>query len=166
MQEHKDPETERERLNRELIELLTELRVTLPGVQVLFAFLLAIPFAKGFATTTRSQRDVFFAALATAMVAIVLLMAPSAYHRILFRHHDKDRLIRHANRLAISGTVALALSLALSFYLVTQYVFDDTLASVAVAVALGLIIVFWYAVPLWIRATDKPQPPRAGTHNP
>lgn len=107
-------ESEQRRVNRELIELLNELRVALPGVQVLFAFLLAIPFAKGFPRTTRLERDAFFGALASAMAATVLLMAPSAYHRILFRHHDKEQLIRHANRLAIAGTTALAVALAIS----------------------------------------------------
>lgn len=146
-------EGEKQRLDRELIELLNELRVALPGVQVLFGFLLAIPFAKGFATTTRFERDVFLGALASAMVAIILLMAPSAYHRILFRHHDKELLIRHANRLAISGTIALALALALSLMLVTRYVFDDTLACIVSGLALGLLVTLWYLLPIWIRIT-------------
>lgn len=146
-------ETEAQRVNRELIELLNELRVALPGVQVLFAFLLAIPFAKGFATTTEVQRDVFFAALASTVVATVLLMAPSAYHRILFRHHDKELLIKHANRLAIVGTIALGVSLATSSFLVVDYVFNGTLAGVAAGVTLGLIAALWYALPIWIRLT-------------
>ena len=100
-------ETDRDRLNRELLELLNELRVALPGVQVLVAFLLAIPFARGFATTTRFERNLYFGALVSALIATVLLMAPSAYHRVLFRHHDKELLIRHANRLAIAGIIAL-----------------------------------------------------------
>jgi hypothetical protein len=78
-------ESEKERVDRELIELLNELRVALPGVQVLFAFLLTIPFARGFPGTTRAERDVYFVALVSAVVSTVLLMAPSAYHRILFR---------------------------------------------------------------------------------
>jgi hypothetical protein len=146
-------ETEPQRVNRELIELLNELRVALPGVQVLFAFLLAIPFAKGFATTTRFQRDVFFAALGSAMFATILLMAPSAYHRILFRHHDKELLIRHANRLAIAGTIALGVSLAISLFLVADYVFNGTLAGLAAGVTLGLIAAVWYGLPIWIRLT-------------
>jgi hypothetical protein len=146
-------ENERERVNRELIELLNELRVALPGVQVLFAFLLAIPFAKGWASTTDFEHDLYFAALGSAMVATVLLMAPSAYHRVLFRYHDKELLIRHANRLAIAGTVALALALAISLMLVTEYVFDRTLATVAGGVTIGLVVVLWYALPMWIRLT-------------
>ncbi len=144
-------ESERERINRELIELLNELRVALPGVQVLFAFLLTIPFAKGFAATTRFERDLYFAALAAAMVATILLMAPSAYHRVLFRHHDKELLIRHANRLAIAGMFALAVALAISLFLVTEFVFGSTLAGIAAGLTLALIGVLWYALPIWIR---------------
>ena len=83
-------------------------------MQVLVAFLLAIPFARGFATTTTFEQDLYFGALSSALVATVLLMAPSAYHRVLFRHHDKELLIRHANRLAIAGIIALGISLALN----------------------------------------------------
>lgn len=144
-------ESERERVNRELIELLNELRVALPGVQVLFAFLMTIPFAKGFATTTRFERDLYFGALAASVVATVLLMAPSAYHRVLFRHHDKELLIRHANRLAIAGMLALAVAFAISLFLVSDYVFDSTLAALAAGTTLGLIIALWYALPIWIR---------------
>ena len=144
-------ESEQERLDRELIELLNELRVALPGVQVLFAFLLTIPFAKGFSSTTRLERDLYFGALASAIVATVLLMAPSAYHRVLFRHHDKELLIRHANRLAIAGMFALAVALAISFFLVSDYVFNSTLAGVAAGLMLGFISVLWYALPIWIR---------------
>jgi hypothetical protein len=146
-------ENEKQRLDRELMELLNELRVALPGVQVLFAFLLAIPFAKGFPTTTKFERDVFLCALASSMAATILLMAPSAYHRILFRHHDKELLIRHANRLAIAGTIALALALVLSLLLVTQYVFSDTVAGIAGGLAVGLVAALWYLLPLWIRLT-------------
>lgn len=144
-------ESEQQRINRELIELLNELRVALPGVQVLFAFLLAIPFAKGFPTTTKLQRDAFFGALASAMAATVLLMAPSAYHRILFRHHDKELLIRHANRLAIAGTAALAVALAISMFLVTDYVFGSILASLSAAASAAAISALWFLAPLWIR---------------
>jgi uncharacterized protein DUF6328 len=152
---HVDQESETERVNRELIELLNELRVALPGVQVLFAFLLTMPFAKGFATTTPLQRDVFFLSLASAVVATILLLAPSAYHRILFRQHDKDRLLRHANSLALAGMAALAVALASSLFVVVDYVFGAPLAGVATAVCGGLIAVLWCAVPIWIRATDR-----------
>jgi hypothetical protein len=146
-------ESERQRVNRELIELLNELRVALPGVQVLFAFLLTIPFARGWSTTTRTQRDLYAVALASATVAIILLMAPGAYARILFRHADKELLIRHANRLAIAGMIALAVALAVSLLLITDYVFDGVLAGIASGLVFGLVAVLWYGIPLWIRLT-------------
>jgi hypothetical protein len=152
-EESSERESSDERVNRELIELLNELRVALPGVQVLFAFLLTIPFARGFPATSRAERDLYFGALTSAMVATVLLMAPGAYHRILFRHHDKELLIRHANRLAIAGMLALAVALSLSLFLVTEYVFSDTVASLASSIIVGLIFVLWYALPMWIRLT-------------
>ncbi len=144
-------ETEKERVDRELIELLNELRVALPGVQVLFAFLLTIPFARGWPQTTSTQRDVYFVALLAAVVSTVLLMAPSAYHRILFRHHDKERLLFHANRLAIAGMAALAIALGASLYLVSDFVFDAETAAIATGLGGGLVLLLWYAIPLWIR---------------
>ena len=93
------------RLDRELIELLNELRVALPGVQVLFAFLLIVPFSKGFPQVSESEQIVYLAAVLCTMLSTVLLVAPTTYHRIRFRDHDKKRLIYTANRLAIAGTV-------------------------------------------------------------
>jgi hypothetical protein len=78
-------------------------------------------------------------------------MAPSAYHRILFRHHDKELLVRHANRLAIGGMLALAIALAISLFLVSDYVFSSMVAAVAAGATLVLIAVLWYALPIWIR---------------
>ena len=89
------------RLDRELIELLNELRVALPGVQVLFAFLLTVPFSQRFAQTTEFQRDVYFSALMSVAVATALLITPSAFHRIRFRRRDKAYLLRVANRFAM-----------------------------------------------------------------
>ncbi len=144
-------ESDRDRLNRELLELLNELRVALPGVQVLVAFLLAIPFARGFATTTKFERTLYFGALASALVATVLLMAPSAYHRVLFRHHDKELLIRHANRLAIAGIFALGVSLTINLYFVSQYVFGGGPAAIATLAFIALIALLWFVLPVWIR---------------
>src|SRR3954467_4756980 len=96
-------ETKQERINRELIELLNELRVALPGVQFLFAFLLIVPFQQTVASITDFQRDVYFTALASAAVATALLIAPAAQHRVLFRQHDKEALLRRSNRSSIAG---------------------------------------------------------------
>jgi hypothetical protein len=144
-------ESEKERVDRELIELLNELRVALPGVQVLFAFLLTIPFARGFPQTTEAERDIYFVALVSAVISTVLLMAPSAYHRILFRQQTKEQLLMHGNVLAIAGMASLAVSLGTSLFLVAHYVFDSTTAAVVTAIAAVGIAVLWYVVPLWIR---------------
>src|ERR671939_880094 len=97
----------REDLNRELIELLNELRVALPGVQVLFAFLLAVPFANGWQRVTEFQKDVFFVAFIATAVSSALLIAPSAYHRLNWRREDKGEIVEAGNRLTIAGLLAL-----------------------------------------------------------
>ena len=104
----RDEETPKERANRELIELLNELRVVLPGVTVLLAFLLAVPFAKGWTRVTHFQRDVFVVAFLATAVSVALLAAPSSYHRLRFRQGNKERLVRIGNRLAIAGITAFA----------------------------------------------------------
>src|SRR5213595_3851650 len=96
-------ETPKERADRELIELLNELRVALPGVQVLFAFLLAVPFANGWTRVTDLQRDVFFVAFLATAAASILLIAPSSYHRLRWREGDKEHMLVTSNRLAIAG---------------------------------------------------------------
>jgi hypothetical protein len=147
-------ESEKERVDRELIELLNELRIALPGVQVLFAFLLTIPFSRGWPQTTKLEHDLFFLALLSAVASTVLLMAPSAYHRILFRSRSKERLLFHANRIAIAGMASLAVSLGASLYLVAEYVFGSAAAATVTGIAGALVALLWYAVPLWIRVRD------------
>src|SRR5438309_6046704 len=98
-----DEESQKERRDRELIELLNELRVALPGVQVLFAFLLIVPFSNGFPRMTSLQRDVYFVAFLCALVSAVLLIAPSIHHRLRFRAQYKEQLLLRANRLTIVG---------------------------------------------------------------
>ena len=96
-------ETPKERADRELIELLNELRVVLPGVTVLLGFLLAVPFARGWTRVTGFQRDVFVVAFLSTAVSVALLAAPSSYHRLRFRTGNKERMVRIGNRLAIAG---------------------------------------------------------------
>src|ERR1700758_3067808 len=105
MADKADPvdESPKERADRELIELLNELRVVLPGVTVLFAFLLAVPFAKGWSEVTPFQRDVFLVAFLATGVAVAFLTAPSSYHRLRFRAGNKARLVETASRLTIVG---------------------------------------------------------------
>jgi predicted membrane channel-forming protein YqfA (hemolysin III family) len=139
-------ETPKQRHDRELIELLNELRVALPGVQVLFAFLLAVPFAQGWKQTTDFQQDVFFVAFLATAVASALLIAPSAYHRLRWRVEDKGRIVRIANRLAIAGLFFLAVSILSCVLFVTDFIFDTTKAIVT-TVALGVVfVVLWYGL--------------------
>ena len=147
-------ETREERVNRELMELLNELRVALPGVQFLFAFLLVVPFQQGATRMTDLQRDVYFATLVAAVVATALLIAPAAQHRALFRQPDKEELLRRSNRNAFLGLTVLALALVSAVLLVTDVLFSLPLAVVsagAVAVLLGWL---WIGSPIVQRARD------------
>ena len=143
-----------ERLNRELIELLNELRVALPGVQVLFAFLLAVPFTNRFARLTDLQRDVFFFSLLSTMVGTALLIAPTAYHRLRWRQHDKEQMLRTSNRLSIAGTVALAAAMTSAVFLIADVLYGSTLTAVFTASTAGVIARFWYGLPLLRRLQD------------
>jgi hypothetical protein len=147
-----DRESPEERRNRELIELLNELRVALPGVQVLFAFLLAIPFANGFPKLSELDRDVYFVALVSTMVSTALLITPSAYHRFVFRQHDKEQLLETSNRLTIAGLGVLAVAMTCSIFVIADFLFKRPMTitvTVLTAVVFGL---FWYALPLGRRA--------------
>ncbi len=152
-------EDRQERLNRELIELLNELRVALPGVQVLFAFLLVVPFNQGWTKLTDFQRDVYFATLLVAAVATGLLIAPAAQHRVLFRQHDKEALLRRSNRSAFLGLTVLALAIVGAILLVTDVLFDLTLAWSTAAVVGALLVWWWIAVPYWKRAHNEQDDP-------
>ena len=148
-------ETHQERINRELMELLNELRVALPGVQFLFAFLLVVPFSQGVDQLTDFQRDVYLLALLAAAIATALLIAPAAQHRVLFRQRDKDALLRRSNRSAFAGLVVLALAVCSALLLVVDVLFSRALAwTVAGAVAV-LLTWWWLAVPLWSRSRSE-----------
>lgn len=147
-------ETRDERLNRELIELLNELRIALPGVQVLFAFLLTVPFSGRFETLGDAQRGLYFATFVGTAVATVLFMAPAAYHRIQFRQRDKERMIRTSNRFAIVGTIFLASSITSAASLITELLFGPLAAFGIAAATLALVVWVWYAIPLSRRVRD------------
>ena len=154
-------ETRQERVNRELMELLNELRVALPGVQFLFAFLLIVPFSQGVDELTGFQRDVYLVALVAAAIATALLIAPAAQHRVLFRQQDKEALLRRSNRSAFAGLVVLALAVCSALLLVVDVLFYRTLAwTVSLAVA-ALLAWWWLAVPLWARSRSEDE--RSGT---
>ena len=144
-------EKSEEDLDRELIELLNELRVALPGVQVLFAFLLTVPFSNGYSRISAIQRDVYFVALLCAAVATILLIAPSTYHRILFRRGEKRQLLEVGNRFTISGTVFLGLSMCASIFVITDALYHvPTAVTVALLSLVGFASV-WYLLPIWRR---------------
>ena len=141
-------EGERERVNRELIELLNELRVALPGVQVMFAFLLAVPFASGWQQTTGFQRDVFYATLLATAVSAALLIAPSAYHRLAFREGQKKSMLFDANKMTIAGIGFLALAMIGVIVLITDVLYGATAVVVAGVAAALLFGIAWFAFPL------------------
>jgi hypothetical protein len=147
-------ESKEERVNRELIELLNELRVALPGVQVLFAFLLAVPFTQRFQQLTDGQEYAFFISLLCTTAGSVLLIAPSAYHRLRFRDRDKEQMLYTANRLAIAGTLFLAVAMTSAVYLVTDLVFQAGLTVVVTVLAGATFGWFWYGLPLVRKAQD------------
>ena len=150
-----DGESRKERVNRELIELLNELRVALPGVQFLFAFLLIVPFQQKVDQLTDFQRDVYFVALAAAVLASALLIAPAAQHRILFRQQDKEALLQRSNRSAIAGLLALGLAICAALLLVVDVLFSLPLAW-ATSGALAVLLAWWWlAVPLWKRGRNQ-----------
>ena len=136
------------RLDRELVELLQELRVVLPGVQVLFAFLLTVPFTQKFGELDTTDRAVYFAALMLTAASSAFLIAPSVYARVVFRQHSKDRLLAMANPMVIVGSVLLAGAMGCAVYLVADVIYDAGTAALATGVVMGLIVIVWYLVPL------------------
>ena len=148
-------ESKDERLDRELIEFLNELRVALPGVQVLFAFLLGVPFTQRFSQVTDLQKDVYFVTFLCAAVATALLIAPSAYHRLEWRQGDKEHLLIVSNRFAIAGTTFLALSISGTVFVVTDMLFNETSAAVVAGLTAAFFGWFWYGLPLLRRLTSR-----------
>lgn len=145
-------ESDGERIDRELMELLQELRVALPGVQVLFAFLLTVPFAQGFTTVTNFQRNVFFAVLCLTAISAAFLIGPSAWHRAHFRQRDKEHLLLTSNRLMIVGLVTLALAMIGAVVLIADYAFGGTLAVISLVAGLAIFGGLWAVLPLRRRA--------------
>jgi hypothetical protein len=150
--EHERPQDrsdeEQERLNRQMMELLNELRVAMPGVQVLFGFLLTVPFQQRFAQVSDFQRTVYFVTLLAASVATAFLIAPSAYHRVMFEQHDKPNIIHIGTAQLLVGLAALALAMNGAVLLVTDVLFDAGTVAVAVAVLASLYLTLWFGFPL------------------
>jgi hypothetical protein len=149
-------ETEAERDDRNLIELLQELRVAGLGVQVLFGFLLSLPFTTRFVQLNHAQRELYVASLLLAAISTALLLAPVAYHRLVFRHHQKEQLVKDANILAILGLAAVGLAISASVLLVVSYVDPGFIATVMTVLTLCLFAVLWFVLPLVRRRTRFP----------
>jgi Flp pilus assembly protein TadB len=139
-----DPKARRD---RELGELMQELRVALPGVQVLFAFLLTVPFQQGYSRLDPSERRVYFAAVIATAISSLLLIAPAANHRLLFREGTKERLLHAANRVVIAGLFMLAVGIGLALYLVSTVVYGTTVAVVTSALVATLTVFTWFVFP-------------------
>ncbi|MGH3091460.1 MAG: DUF6328 family protein [Gaiellaceae bacterium] len=142
-------------LDQEWGELVEEHRLAMPGIQVLFAFLLILPFQNRFEELTQNQVYVYFSALVGAAIAIVLLISPTAVHRIRWRQQDKEALLQLATRTAIAATVFIAASMTASVYLVTDVLFSASVTVPVTVVLAAAFAGFWYVLPLVRRARDR-----------
>jgi hypothetical protein len=148
-------ESEKKRVDRELIELLNEIRVALPGVQVLFAFLFAAPFQQGWAHISDVQSRVFLASFFSAGLATAFLIAPTTFHRLTFRMGNKEQLLRMGNVFTLLGTFFLALAMSLALFVVVSLVIDDLWAALASVATMTVLILLWYVAPLWLRTSGQ-----------
>jgi len=150
-----DRESPKQRHDRELIELLNELRVALPGVQVLFAFLLAVPFSRGYPKVTQFEKVAFFVSLVTTALSSALLIATPSFHRLRFRVEDKGRIVVLGNRLAIAGFFFLAVAMVSAVLMVTAFLFGRA-AGIATAAAMGVVFAaLWYGLALRAWVTER-----------
>ena len=150
-------ESEEERADRNLSDLLQELRVALPGVQVLFAFLLTVPFSQRFSDLSSFEEKLYFGVLISTALATVLLTAPTVGHRILFRRQQKEYLVTVANNLALVGLLLLALAISGAIALISSFLFGTTTALVSTAVLVIAFAGFWYLGPIMRRAQLPPR---------
>jgi O-antigen/teichoic acid export membrane protein len=140
-------ETETERADRNFGDILQELRVAQTGVQILFAFLLTIPLQARFTTLDEYHKDVFVTALVCASLATACIIAPVAYHRVMFRKHMKTSVVNAAARLAVAGLLFLGLAIVASVYLVLDLVLGRSPATVMAAVLAAVLVTLWLVMP-------------------
>jgi len=151
-------ETELQRLDRNYAELLQELRVAQTGPQILFAFLLTLAFTQRFSAVTAFQRGLYFVTLLLAAAAASLLIAPVSVHRLVFRQHEKDRLVDVANRLAIAGLLSLCLAIVGVLWFITDVLYGHLPGLATALVSAGWFGFFWYALPLrWLARPRRRQ---------
>ena len=139
---------EQEKRDRQMLELLNELRVALPGVQILFAFLLTVPFAQGFQRVTSTQRALFYATLLATTASTICLIAPSAAHRLRFHRSDRAYLIESANKLLIVGLCFLAIAIVLAVILITDFLYNGAVVWVSPAAVAIALVGLWFVRPL------------------
>ncbi|HEX2317319.1 MAG TPA: DUF6328 family protein [Thermomonospora sp.] len=149
------PETPAERADRNFVELLQGFRVAVTGVQVLFAFLLTVPFSPGFARLAEGDRRLFFVSLMGAAVASMFFIAPVAQHRILFRKGMKEPLVHRSNVYGMLGTLSLGVSMTAATLLVVDYLFDGVLPVVTAVVVALLALWLWFVEPLVRRMNGR-----------
>lgn len=142
-----------ERINRNLSDLLQELRVAALGVQMLFGFLLALPFYSKFSELSATQRDLYKVSVLAAAAATALLISPVAYHRWVFRRHQKAKLVKLANVEALLGLAMVAVSLCCIIGLIFSVVGADWFFALLVAVVMGCFLFLWFALPIFDRIT-------------
>ena len=147
-------ETHKERVDRELIELLNGFRVAVTGVQVLFAFLLTVPFASGWTKTSGAHHWLLYLALAGAAIASVAFIAPAAQHRILFRAGDKESIVHRSNQFGVVGLLALCASMAAAVALIVDVLFNAALATATAAAIAAVALWAWLIDPL-LRRTRR-----------
>ncbi|MBM2621761.1 amine oxidase [Actinoplanes sp. LDG1-06] len=143
-------ETEKQRWDRNFADLLQELRVAQTGIQILFAFLLTLPFSSGFPQVTQFQKDTYVVALLAAAAATAMIIAPVAFHRALFRQGRKPELVRYAHRMATGGLAFLLVSMVSCVLLVTDFILTRWIAFVFTGIAAAFFLTFWAAIP-WFR---------------
>jgi hypothetical protein len=153
-EQEKTGEDPQERTARELIELLQELRIVIPGVQVLFAFLLTVPFSQGFTKLDSLQRGVFFATLLCTAAATALLIAPSSHHRLLFRQGVREQRVQMGNVLAILGLAFLVPAMVGVLFVITDLMFGMVTAIVVTAIVALAFVLLWFVLPLFYPQND------------
>lgn len=143
---------EHDKRDRQMIELLNELRIALPGVQILFGFLLTVPFSQGFQKTTPTQKGLLYATLLATAASTICLIAPSATHRLRFHANDRAYVIESANKLLLVGLGFLAIALITGLTLITDYIYDGAIVVVGPATMAVALLVLWFVRPLVRRA--------------
>ena len=146
-----EEESEEERLNRNFDDLLQELRVSQNGTQILFAFLLTVPFSNGFTKVTGFEKGLYFATLLLASLSAAMLIAPAVMHRILFRHHMKAELVKTAGRVALGGQVLLTITVSGAVLLVGDFLYGLPIATILSVLTLAWWCTWFVAVPLTMR---------------